>query len=60
MAQLGVPECRHDENDLCSCLKFEGKTYAGLESIIDALVEERDNLLSYVQLLEKEMGRGIL
>jgi hypothetical protein len=54
VAKLETAECKHETP--CACIKFEGKVYKGLESVIDALVEERDNLLSYVEVLESEGG----
>jgi hypothetical protein len=54
MAKLEIANCHCEEP--CSHIKFEGEVYPGLESIVDALVEERDNLLSYVDVLENEGG----
>lgn len=38
MAELDHADC--DCTGPCSCLLFEGKVFAGLESIIDHLVEQ--------------------
>jgi hypothetical protein len=54
MAKLEAAECKHDTP--CSCIKFEGQVYKGLESVIDDLVEQRDNLLCYIDVLEHDGG----
>lgn len=58
MASLAPAKCDHDVP--CTCIMHEGTTYKGMESIIDALVEERDNLLSYIDTLEKQQGYDLL
>jgi hypothetical protein len=36
----------------CTCVEFEDKTYPGLESIIDALVRERNGLRAVAELVD--------
>ena len=51
MAKLKSAKCKCELP--CSCIEYENKIYPGLESIIDDLEERRDDLLSYVEMLEK-------
>jgi len=53
MAKIKAAKCKCEFP--CSCLIFEGKQYKGWESIVDELVEQRDDLLSYVDTLEKQL-----
>lgn len=39
----------------CSCIEFENRVYDGMESIIDDLVQQREDLLTYLDALERSI-----